>query len=78
MFCFLLHPNAIPPPPSPLPTDIFRKADHSKLKSVVTDWAQWISGQSAESGAHALLYTATAPELEGERVATWGRGRGEG
>lgn len=47
-------------------TDLFRKADHDKMASVITDWAQWMVGQSAESGALAPLYCATAPELEGE------------
>lgn len=36
------------------------------MASVITDWAQWIGGQSAASGALSLLYCATAPELEGK------------
>lgn len=55
---FACHPGLVR-------TDIFRKADHDKLASVTTDWAQWLSGQTAESGALPLLYCATAPELEG-------------
>ena len=47
-------------------TDLFRKADHEKMASVVTDWAQWLSGQKAENGALSLLYCATAPKLEGK------------
>lgn len=46
-------------------TDVFRKADHDKMASIITDWMQWIAGQTAESGALPLLYCATAPELQG-------------
>jgi hypothetical protein len=47
-------------------TDLFRKGDHDKMTTFITDWAQWVSGQSAESGALSLLYCATAPELQGK------------
>jgi hypothetical protein len=47
-------------------TDIFQKEDHGKLASIITDWAQWLTGQSAESGALPVLYCATSPELQGE------------
>lgn len=53
-------------------TDIFRKADSSKPASVATDWAQYLAGQSAESGALALLYCATAPELDGKGGTYYG------
>jgi hypothetical protein len=55
-------------------TDIFRKGDHDKLTTVITDWAQWVAGQSAESGSYSLLYAATAPELAGE--GPWVRAAG--
>ena len=55
-------------------TDIFHKGDHEKMTTIITDWGQWLAGQSAESGALSLLYCATAPELQGERDR--GRGRG--
>jgi hypothetical protein len=35
------------------------------MATIITDWAQWLSGQTAASGALAILYCATAPELEG-------------
>eukprot|EP00879_Flechtneria_rotunda_P009861 GHRR01010313.1.p1 GENE.GHRR01010313.1~~GHRR01010313.1.p1 ORF type:complete len:372 (+),score=104.96 GHRR01010313.1:231-1346(+) len=53
-------------------TDIFRKADHDKMASIITDWAQWIAGQTAASGALSLLYCATAPELEGKGGTYYG------
>jgi len=55
-------------------TDIVRdpKADHSKAASVITDWASWVVGQTAEEGAVALLYTATAPELTGKGGSYYG------
>jgi len=52
--------------PAAFDTDIFRKGDHDKMATIITDWAQWLSGQTAASGALSLLYCATAPELEGE------------
>jgi hypothetical protein len=55
-------------------TDIFRKADHDKMASVITDWAQWLSGQTAESGALPVLYCTTAPELKGEPQLGFGFG----
>eukprot|EP00879_Flechtneria_rotunda_P007465 GHRR01007831.1.p1 GENE.GHRR01007831.1~~GHRR01007831.1.p1 ORF type:complete len:433 (+),score=143.65 GHRR01007831.1:508-1806(+) len=53
-------------------TDIFRKSDHEKMSTVITDWMQWLGGQSAESGALPLLYCATAPELEGKGGTYYG------
>jgi hypothetical protein len=47
------------------PADLFRKGDHEKMTTIITDWAQWIAGQTAASGALSVLYCATAPELEG-------------
>jgi hypothetical protein len=49
-------------------TDIFRKGDHDKMATIITDWAQWLSGQTAASGALAILYCATAPELDGRHT----------
>jgi NAD(P)-dependent dehydrogenase (short-subunit alcohol dehydrogenase family) len=53
-------------------TDLFRKADHDKMASVVTDWMQWLGGQTAASGALALLYCATSPDLEGKGGTFYG------
>jgi NAD(P)-dependent dehydrogenase (short-subunit alcohol dehydrogenase family) len=53
-------------------TDIFRKGDHEKMTTVITEWAQWVGGQTAASGALALLYCATAPELQGKGGTFYG------
>lgn len=44
--------------PGQVSSDILRKADHDKLSSVATDWAQGLSAQTTESGALPLLYSA--------------------
>lgn len=53
-------------------TDIFCKADHDKWTSIVTDWAQWLSGQSAETGAMSLMYCAASPDLSGKGGTYYG------
>jgi hypothetical protein len=50
-------------------TDAARKGANEKMTTIITDWAQWISGQTAASGALAILYSATAPELDGRHAA---------
>jgi NAD(P)-dependent dehydrogenase (short-subunit alcohol dehydrogenase family) len=53
-------------------TDAFRKGDHEKTTSVVTDWAQFFTGQSAASGALSMMYCATSPDLEGKGGTYYG------
>eukprot|EP00878_Enallax_costatus_P016154 GHUV01016944.1.p1 GENE.GHUV01016944.1~~GHUV01016944.1.p1 ORF type:complete len:408 (+),score=106.41 GHUV01016944.1:160-1383(+) len=53
-------------------TDLFRKGDHDKMATQITDWTQWIAGQTAASGALPLLYCATAPDLEGKGGTYYG------
>ena len=53
-------------------TDIFRKGDHNKTTSVVTDWAQFFTGQSAASGALSMVYCAVSPDLEGKGGTYYG------
>ena len=48
-----------------LPADLFRKMDYRKPESTTINWLQNLLGQSAARGALSMVYTATAPELEG-------------
>ncbi|GAB4817856.1 hypothetical protein N2152v2_004902 [Parachlorella kessleri] len=45
--------------------DLFRKMDYRKPESTTINWLQNLLGQSAARGALSMVYTATAPELEG-------------
>lgn len=51
-------------------SDAFRKGDNAKLTTHITDWAQWMSGQTTESGALSILYCATSPDLDGKQQLT--------
>lgn len=56
---FLAHPGVAV-------TDAFRKSDHDKGSAFWLDKIKNVLAQPAATGAVPLLYTATAPELEGE------------